>query len=123
MGSVRDLASFRVCLISITCFPVTRGSRPMSGETVGRKHKDHSRLLNDLPAFQVLHECLHAARRLLKAPRGTAGDLEFREEQWVGWDVEPLLSLLTPATEASGFITGWGLCTNGKQDRAAVEQP
>lgn len=31
MGSVRDRASFRVCLISMTCFPVTKGSRPMSG--------------------------------------------------------------------------------------------
>lgn len=52
MGSVRDRASFRVCLISITCFPVTRGSRPMS---VGKswKHKDHSRFLIDLPAFQA----------------------------------------------------------------------
>lgn len=31
MGSVRERASFRVCLISITCFPVTTGSRPRSG--------------------------------------------------------------------------------------------
>lgn len=35
MGSVRDRASLRVCLISITCFPVTRGSRPMSVGRVG----------------------------------------------------------------------------------------
>lgn len=69
IGSVRDRASFSVCLISITCFPVTRGSRPMS---VGKswKHKNHSRFLTDLPAFQALHECLHAASRLLKSPKG-----------------------------------------------------
>lgn len=69
MGSVRDRASFRVCLISITCFPVTRGSWPMSAGR-SRKHKDHSRFLTDLPAFQALHECPHAAPRLLEDPMG-----------------------------------------------------
>lgn len=30
-GSARDRGSFRVCLISTTCLPVTRGSLPRSG--------------------------------------------------------------------------------------------
>lgn len=36
-GSARDRGSFRVCLISTTCLPVTRGSLPRSGVERGRK--------------------------------------------------------------------------------------
>lgn len=49
-GSVRDRASFRVCLISITCFPVTRGSRPMSVGRVGRTRITPGSLLISLPS-------------------------------------------------------------------------
>lgn len=81
IGSVRDRASFRVCLISITCFPATRGSRPMSGR---ESLKAQGSLQVPYLSFRPLTNTFVPLPGYSKLTWGMAHDWVLRRDNWLG---------------------------------------